>query len=361
MAKRNVDALWSNSMTRRDFLKTGLVAGTTLVSISALGSLAAGCAPAAPKALERITVQLLWIKNVEFGGYWAAIDKGYYKEEGLDVIILPGGPQVDVLPLISAGTSPIGLHGGADRFIMSVVDQGMPLRCFATNFQKAPSALMSLPEKPITKPADLIGKKIGLQTGARGPFSTILAIHKIPPEKVEIVPVGFDPTPLLTKQCDAYWCYATNQPYMLKEKGINPVVWPSYDAGYKFYGNICIAQPKTLEKNEDMLVRWLRASIKGWEYNNAHLEEIAKLTVEKYGQEGLSLQQQIWENEAQLPYTESPLTKQKGLFWMDPKVWQEGIELLVDTGQLKKKDAKVDDLITLEVLEKAYGGKTHLL
>ena len=350
-------------LSRRDFLKRSLTTGVAFIGISSLMGTAAGCSSilsgeTKTNQAEKIKVQLNYVKDVASAGLWAALEKGYYKEEGVDVEALPGGPQVDPTTIVAGGGALLGKAASVPAHIMARL-QGVPVKAFATTFQSVLSGFMSLAKNPVKSARDFEGKRVGLPTGARGPWSVIVRKAGIPVDKLQVVSVGVDPTPLVTGQVDVQWCYITNQPLAVKAKGIDVYVLPSTELGLRTYGDILFTTEDTLKHKGDIVVRWLRATIRGWEYNEKHPDEVAKLTVEKYGASGLDLQQQTQVNKLQIPYLKSPLTEKKGVCWMEAPVWQQSVQDLYDTKQIDRL-VPVDALMTLEILEKAYGGKSYL-
>ncbi|MHB1650943.1 MAG: ABC transporter substrate-binding protein [Desulfitobacteriaceae bacterium] len=362
MAKLDkVQVSWENRLSRRNFLRASAM-GITFIGISSLMGVTAGCGilggGTQEKQMEKLKLQLNWVKDVESAGIWAAMEKGYYKEEGIEIEALPGGPQADPTTLVAGGGALLGRAGSAQAHIMARL-QGVPVKAFATTFQSTPSGLMSLAKAPIKTVQDVVGKRIGLQTGARGPWAVIIRKAGIPEDKVKIVGVGVDPTPLVTGEVDGYWCYVTSQPLTLKAKGIDVYVVPSAELGLVAYGDFFFTTDDVLKNKKDVVIRWLRATIRGWEYNDKHPDEIAKLTVEKYGASGLNLDQQTQVNKLQIPYLKSPLTEKKGICWMEASVWQQTVKDLYDTKQIDRM-VSTDDLMTLEILDKAYGGKPNI-
>jgi NitT/TauT family transport system substrate-binding protein len=298
-------------------------------------------------------------QNVEFAGMYEAEQQGYLKSENISQSLLPTGPNVAPVTVVSGGGADLGILGGADSLIKAR-SSGVPVKAFGVLLQKAPSGLLSLASNPIKTPKDAVGKKIGLQSGARGPWSTILQLNGLDEKQMTIVPVEFDPAPLVNGQVDGFWSYAFNQPLALQAQGLDTVMMVAYDAGYKFYGDVLFATDQVIKDQEDALVRWLRASAKGWEYTIAHPEESAQFTVNRSPELGLKVDQQIAQNKAQIDYVTSALTKQKGLLWMEPATWQVGIDILDKLGQLNGP-VTVDDIQTTTLLEKAFGGKVSLL
>jgi ABC-type nitrate/sulfonate/bicarbonate transport system substrate-binding protein len=209
---------------------------------------------------------------------------------------------------------------------------------------------------PIYTPQDAVGRRIGLQDGAISGWTIIARKAGLDPEKdFEIVPVSWDPTPLFDGTVDAYWCYATNQPGTARLKGYEIAVLDVSEWGNRAYGNFCIAKEETLRNDTEMVAGWLRATIKGWEYANANIEEMVRYTLEEVSPDlGLDYDQQYAEAIDQIPYMESALTAEKGLFWMEPSVWEGAMENLVELDELDGM-LDMDNVMTLEILEEVYG------
>ncbi len=319
---------------------------------------AAPAATAGPQTAASLKVQV-GVQNVEFAGIFEADQQGFLKSENLSQQLLATGPNVAPVTVVSGGGADLGVLGGADSLIKAR-SSGIPVKAFGVLLQKAPSGLMSLASSPIKTPKDAVGKRIGLQAGARGPWSTIMQLNGLDESQMTIVPVEFDPSPLVNGQVDGFWSYAFNQPLALRGQGLDTVMMVAYDAGYKYYGDVIFATDQVLKDHEDALVRWLRATVKGWEYTVGRAEESARFTVDRSPDLGLNVDQQIAQNKAQIDYVTSDLTRQKGLLWMDPATWQTGIDILDKLGQLNSP-VKVDDIQTTALLDKAFGGKTKLL
>ena len=342
-------------LARRGFLRgmaaTGLGAGLAGITSASWRH------PAEAAAMATLSVQSLWINDAEFAGYFVAQDRKYYTQFGVNQKWIPGGPAIDPQAVVAAGRADIGISGGGD-FLMLFRAKGAPVVAIGTMYQKSPAGLMSLPSKPIRRPKDLIGKRIGLQQGARPAFDAILAANHLSPDQMTFVTVGFDPSPLTSGQVDAYWAYATNQPIILADQGVKTVFMYASDWGYYFYTDVIFVTEHTLARHEDALVRWLRASIKGWEVALADPVTSGK-TVMKYAAPGLKLKDQITQSRVQRPLMTGPLTMKKGLFWMDLSYWQQGMEVLVRTKRLSKP-LDVHKMVTNRLLEKAFGGKNHI-
>ncbi len=265
-------------------------------AVAALANVA-GPATAAPAT---ITTQLLWIKNIEYAGFWIADARGYYAREAIGAAFLSGGPNLaSVEAIVAAGRADVGVD--EIEKIVDAMAQGADFVAFGALYQRPAAGLLSLPKIPIRTARDILGKRIGLQQGSKEYIDGILTINHLPLNYTE-VPVGFDPQPLLEGACDGYLCYQTAQPLVLAARGI-PYVLASFESlGYRGLGDVLFTTRSFLANNREQLVRWLRASVRGWETNRRDPALGADLTVDTYGSGlGLERAQQLAQNRAQLP------------------------------------------------------------
>src|SRR5690348_8656268 len=140
----------SSTLSRRRFLRAsaGLAVAAPLAATAAqIATRSAFAAPALQSA-SSVSWQLGWTKSVQFGGFFAAIDKGFYAEQGINPDVRAGGPQINPISLVAGGASMIGDAGSFD--VIRARAAGVPIKSFMAVFQKSPFCVMSLPENPIT-------------------------------------------------------------------------------------------------------------------------------------------------------------------------------------------------------------------
>lgn len=313
-------ALWN----RRRLLRTaaaaglGLAAGPTLLAACGSG----GSAPSGAAAATPVKVALGWITNVEFAGFWVADDRGYYKDEGLDVTFVTGGPNApDPTATLAAGGADIAIPVAMQAYL-AAIGAGNDFVAYATMFQNAPSALLSLARKPIRTAKDLVGAKVLGQQGVQPYIDAAMKLGGVPPT-YQFIPVGYEPSPLLDGQGDVYTCFATNQPITLEGKGMKEgtdfFVTTYESLGLPQYASFLCSKRTWLAANRDTAVKFMRATVRGWQDNAKDPSVAAKLAVDKYGADlGLDLTQQIRENQLQIGFTDSDLTKSAGLMRIDP-------------------------------------------
>ncbi|RZS91698.1 ABC-type nitrate/sulfonate/bicarbonate transport system substrate-binding protein [Motilibacter rhizosphaerae] len=276
-------------------------------------SAAAGGASGTTKA----AIQLAYLKNVQFAGSFFAEEKGYYAAGGLDVDLIAGGPNLAVEPVVASGKALVGITHTAE--LAKAVSNGAKLTCIGAGFQKNPFCVLSLASNPITKPEDMIGKKIGVSATNVPVWQAFLKANKIDASKIHVVTVQFDPTPLASKEIDGLVAFYTNEPIVLEVKGIKTHSMLLNDFGYPLLEDLYIAKTADLADptKRKQIVALMTAEAKGWQDAVADPQQAATLAVTKYGKDlKLDMQQQVLDMKAQNDLVVSDTTKAHGLFWM---------------------------------------------
>lgn len=325
----------------------------------------AGTTGSASSAIGTIRQANGWINNVEFGGVWVALENGYFKDERIDPTFLQGGPNAPAPPVaVTAGDAQIGQDPSMLRIFQAMAESGDDYVLLGTQFQTSPSGVISLPARPVRTAEDLVGIKFLGQPGAEANLKAALKLGGFDDTNYEFIPAGFSPEPLMAGQGEAYSAFLTNQPLILEQQGLVngedfiTATWE--DLGLPLYSNVSFAPRAFVEANHDLLVRFMRALIKGWEVNEDDPSFAARLAVEKYGVDlGLDLAQQTRENETQIKLHHGPLTDKKGLFWIDPdRIENEMYPVLEAVGVSPLPD--IAKLVDLSILTDAYAGKTTM-
>ncbi|MGH6760697.1 MAG: ABC transporter substrate-binding protein [Phyllobacterium sp.] len=239
-------------------------------------------------AADKLTLQLKWVTQGQFAGYYVAKDKGFYEEAGLDVEIKPGGPDV-APPQVIAG-------GGADVVVdwmpsaLATREKGLPLVNIAQPFKKSGMMLTCRKETGITKPEDFKGKTLGVWFGGNEyPFLSWMNHLKFPteggPDGVTVLKQGFNVDPLIQKQADCISTMTYNEYWQVIDAGIPEdqlVTFKYEDEGVATLEDGLYVLEKSLEDPAmvDKLARFVKASMKGWEYTVAHPDEAAEIVLE---------------------------------------------------------------------------------
>ena len=251
------------------------------VLISALSIVFAVLSSSA-RAADSVTVRLKWLNQAQFAGFYVAQEKGYYKSEGLDVNIQPGGPDFPAVQMIAGGNEQFGVTG-ADQILIAR-SKGVPVVALAVIYRRDPFVLFSLTKSGIKTPADFAGKKIGVKIGGDEEliYRAVLAKAAVNKSVLTEEPVKFDIAPLLSGAIDVWPGYLTNEVLTAKEKGFDVNVISPSAYGINLYADTLFTTEAMLKDKPDVVRKFVAATMQGWSDAVADPEEAAKITV-KYG------------------------------------------------------------------------------
>ncbi len=252
------------------------------------GAIAAGVMAGGAWAADDVTLQLKWVTQAQFAGYYVALENGFYEEEGLNVTIKPGGPDIAPVQVL--------LGGGADVMVdwmpsaLAARENGAPVVNIAQPFKSSGMMLTCLKESGITAPEDFKGRTLGVWFfGNEYPFLSWMAHLGIPTEGgadgVEVLKQGFNVDPLLQKQADCISTMTYNEYWQVIDAGISPddlVTFKYEDQGvatledglYVLEANL--ADPAF----EDKMVRFVRASMRGWKWAEENPDAAAMIVLD---------------------------------------------------------------------------------
>jgi NitT/TauT family transport system substrate-binding protein len=243
---------------------------------------------AAPaSSAEKVTLQLRWMTQTQFAGYYVAKDKGYYREAGLDVTITPGGPDVSPAQVIASGGADIIIDWMASALVAR--EKGVPIVNVAQPFKKSGLQLTCRVDTNIKLPADLRGRTLGVWfSGSEYPFLAWMAKlgYKIDgsPGAVKVVKQGIRVDPLLQKQADCISTMTYDEYWQLLDAGFTPsqlVVFkydqqgvPTLEDGL-YVIDSQLRDPAFVAKIAD----FVKASMRGWQYTRQNPDEATKIVL----------------------------------------------------------------------------------
>ncbi len=261
-------------------MKPALYSLTLLLSLVLPASLWAN---SAAESLQPITLQLRWLHQFQFAGYYAAKQQGYYREIGLDVSIKAASPGIKpVVEVINKNAE----YGVANSELLYQRLKGAPLVALASVFQHSASVLLVKKNSGIRTPQDLVGRKVMLiSKSADVGLVAMLNNEGVDISRVKTIESSYDINDLATGKVDAFNSYLTNEPYFMAEKGIPVgVIYPS-TYGVDFYSDILFTSEEEIATNPQRVKAFREASLKGWQYAMDHPEEIIELILNEYSQE----------------------------------------------------------------------------
>jgi NitT/TauT family transport system substrate-binding protein len=237
-----------------------------LMRILLAAALAGALATAAgAQALDKVSFGTNWVAEAEHGGFYQALADGTYRRYGLDVTIVPGGPQVNNRILVPVGKMDFVMIAGTLQAFDAVV-QGIPTVTVAAMFQKDPQVLLAHPNAGVERFEDL--KKLTLFVSAEGMinyFQWLKADHGFREQQAR--PYTFNPQPFLADKGSAMQGYVTSEPFAVEKQGrFKPKVFLLADHGYDTYSTMIETRRDLVAQNPDLVQRFVDASIVGW-YN----------------------------------------------------------------------------------------------
>ncbi len=266
----------SNRSKRTRGLQFGLVLGAALLA-----------SPFA-SAADQVNLQLKWVTQAQFAGYYVAQDQGFYADEGLEVNIKPGGPDI-APPQVIAG-------GGADVVVdwmpsaLASREKGVALVNIAQPFKRSGMMLTCRKETGISTPADFKGKTLGVWFfGNEYPFLSWMGKLGLSidgsADGVKVLKQGFNVDPLLQKQADCVSTMTYNEYWQVIDAGLTPeqlVVFPYQEQGVATMEDGLYVLEKNLEDPAfaDRMVRFVRASMKGWAWARENSDAAADIVLE---------------------------------------------------------------------------------
>jgi NitT/TauT family transport system substrate-binding protein len=218
-----------------------------------------GCGHSANEnGLTRVTLQADWYPQPEHGGFYNALVRGYYKEEGLDVTIQPGGPYVGVEQQVASGAAQFGM-GSSDQILEGVFD-GQPLVAVAATMQTDPQGIMVRKDSPIRSFADLNGHTVAIKTGSTW-FEYVEKRFQL--NNVHEVPAMMNVANFVADPNYIQQAFATSEPFFAHQAGIETRVLLTSGAGYSPY-RVMFTTTTYLQQHPEIVGKFVRASLKGW-------------------------------------------------------------------------------------------------
>ncbi|MDJ0825731.1 MAG: ABC transporter substrate-binding protein [Rhodobacter sp.] len=247
-----------------------------------------GGAASAGSHLESLTLQLKWVTQAQFAGYYVALEKGFYEEEGLDLTIKPGGPDIAPTQVIAGGGADVTVEWMPAA--LAARERGLALVNIAQPFKSSGMMLSCRKDTGIASPADFPGKTLGVWFfGNEYPFLSWMSQLGVPTEGgdagVEVLKQGFNVDPILNGQADCVSTMTYNEYWQIIDAGVSPdelVVFKYEDQGVAtLEDGLYVLEDRLADDGfKDQLVRFVRASMKGWKYAEENPDEAAEIVLE---------------------------------------------------------------------------------
>lgn len=301
--------------------------------------------------LEDVDVYLSWVHQSEFAGNYVAKEKFFYKKENLEVDIIPFDFESSPADLVIKEGVNFGVMS-ADQFIIAK-GKGYPIKAIAAIYKNNPSVMYSLKEKNIIKPQDFVGKKIGLEKGSNSSYlyKAMMSNLQINRDDMKEIEIGYGIDEILLGIVDVSTGYIINEPNLAEESGKEVNVIMMSDYGVRLYGDVIFTKEDLIKNNPELVTRFLRATLDGWQYAIENQKEASEIVM-KYSKDS------TFEHQYNMLKDSIPLINDGISFlgWMDKDQWQRSYNILRDQNMMRES-INATDFYTVEFLANYYMDK----
>ena len=299
--------------------------------------------------LQKTSIQLMWVDQFEFAGFYMAKEKGFYEKIGLDVEIKKYNLSTNVLNEVLEKKADFGVNSSSLIIKKSL---GKDIVILGSIFQSSPLIILALKDSRIKNIHDIKNKKLMMTSEQyeAAPLQSMLISENISLKSINLIDHSFNVDDLINKKTDFMMAYTTNEPYLLKEKGYESQIFHPKDYGFDFYEEILFTSKEFANNNPKLVKDFYDASISGWYYAFENIDETAQLIYEKYNPQNKSLASLIDEAKEM----------KKLVYDKENKIGtitKERINLIINTYKvlgLMKNSIDIDDLIYTKHLNNSF-------
>ena len=246
------------------------------------------------KELKKVTLQLSWLDQFQFAGYYMAKEKGFYEELGLDVEIKPFEFGIDIPKDVNDGK--IDFAVGRETLILERIKNPNIVALYAL-FQSTPLILMSTKESGINHINDFSNKRImtTIDDASEVSLKAMIASNKIKLENLTFLKHTHNIDDLINKNTDVISAYISKSPYILQEKGVEYNIFDPKKYDFDMYSDMLYTNQNIINYDLTTVLLFKKASLKGWEYAYSNMEESADVIHEKYNTQNLEKEELLYE------------------------------------------------------------------
>ena len=301
--------------------------------------------------LEDVDLVLDWYPNAIHSFIYVAMEKGYFKDEGLKVNIkFPSNPT-DPLTLSASGKATLGIYYQPD-VVMARTNEKVPIKSIGAIVHTPLNVIISLKEKNINSPKDLSGKTVGFSGNPLNVeyLKTMVKADGGDPDSVNVIDVGFELlSSMITKKVDATTGGLINHEVpVLKHEGYEVNYFSPADYGVpRYYEEVFVASDNTIKEKSETLKKFMRAAKKGFEFTKQNPDAALKILLDNQQKDSFPLTEVVEKESINmlLPRMES---KEEPFLYQDKKVWEDNIKWLQEKGLLKEKVNAEDFFVNLQ-------------
>jgi len=249
-------------------------------------------ATSSAKELEKVSIQLQWLDQFQFAGYYMAKEKGFYEEAGLDVTILPYKFGLDVVDKVISGEAQYGVGRTS---LLQDYHNGLSVVALSAILQDDPGILLTRDD--IKSVRDLKGRRVMMGVDAAGTISlmSLLYAHGLTMNDIERQDHTLNISDLINGNTDAIHAYTSNEPFLMQERGEAYNILHPKEEGLTFYSDILFTTLNEVENNPDRAQSFVLASLAGWQYAFDNIDETVRLIKDKYNRQNRSAASLVFE------------------------------------------------------------------
>ena len=287
---------------------------------------ALGASPVFAQEMAKAKVRLDWKAGAQHAPFYLGKERGYYKEQGIDLEVISGSGSSDTIKQVGSKAVEFGL---VDALVLTQgAQQRVPARSIAAYYQRTPIVLISPQAKPITSPRQLLeGVKVGSKKGSatfQG-LVALLAANGIQIEQIKLVDIGFGVQPLLVKQVDALMGFSMNEPIEAESAGMAVTLMPIADYGVNTYGLTLVANPDFMTQKPDVVKGFLKATVRSVAETIKDSSGAVAAVAAAVAETDVKRETKVLEHT--IPYWKSPETEASGFGWQSEQRWRDTIEV----------------------------------
>jgi len=246
------------------------------------------------KELEKVSLQLLWLDQFQFAGYYVAKEKGFYNDVGLEVELIQYEYGINITQQVLENNITYGI--GRSSLIINK-SSGEKIKLLAAVFQSSPLILLARADSGIDTVNDFVHKKI-MTTDDAATTAAIVAMIKQKNVNITFmqeIEHSFNIDDLINSKTDLMASYISNEPFLLREKDVKYNIFDPKDYGFDFYSDILFTSEKEIRNHKQRAIKFRDASIKGWVYAFDHIDETVDIILQKYNIQNKSREALLYE------------------------------------------------------------------
>jgi len=287
--------------------------------------------PGNAQELDKVSVRMKWFFAGTMTGWFAGKEQGIFKTNGIDLRIVPGGPDNNAVKLVAAGTDAFGV-AGADEVLMARA-KGIPVVAIGVIFKESPICFISKKTKGITSPKDWSGKTIEVSYGSNAEVQYRALFAKYKPKNIKEVPYTFNLVPFIEDKVDVSVAYRMDQVVTLSRKGIQLSIITAKEHGINPYGDVVITTEKMYREKPDLVHRFMKAVVESQRWAIEHPDSAVANLVATARNLAFDNELAVWQ--ATIPFILAD-GGSEAIAQMTPTRWQDTKDILVQFAGLAK-------------------------